>query len=100
MNKTHIANWSELEPLIPTYALVADVDLVVVCWEDEEQASVLYGRCAHRGALMADGFIEGGNIVCGLHDWDYCYESGISSYMPAEQRRTNPQSCCRKIGKV
>ena len=85
MNKIHIANWSELEPQTPAYALVADVDLVIVRWKDEEQASVLYGRCAHRGALMADGRIEGGNIVCGLHDWDYCYKSGISSYNPSEQ---------------
>lgn len=59
MNKIHIANWSELEPQTPAYALVADVDLVIVRWKDEEQASVLYGRCAHRGALMADGRIEG-----------------------------------------
>ncbi len=85
MNKTTIAVWSDLEPQKPAYALVADVDLVVVRWENEEQVSVLYGRCAHRGALMADGRIEGGNIVCGLHDWDYCYKSGISSYNPSEQ---------------
>jgi glutamate synthase domain-containing protein 2 len=85
MHKIAVAQWSDLKPLEPTYALTAGVDLVIVRWKDEEQVSVLYGRCAHRGALMADGRIEGGNIVCGLHDWDYCYKSGISSYDPAEQ---------------
>jgi len=85
MHKTAIATWSDLESLIPTYALIADVDLVVIRWQDEEHASVLYGRCAHRGALMADGYIDGKNIICGLHDWDYCYKSGISSYNPSEQ---------------
>jgi len=85
MHKTAIASWADLEPLEPTYALVAGVDLVVIRWQDDERLSVLYGRCAHRGALMADGRIEGGNLVCGLHDWDYCYKSGISSYNPAEQ---------------
>jgi len=85
MHKTAIATWSDLEPLKPTYALVADVDLVVLRWKDEQQVSVLYGRCAHRGALMSDGRIEGGNIVCGLHDWDYCYKTGVSSYNPAEK---------------
>ena len=85
MHKTAIATWSDLESLIPTYALIADVDLVVIRWQDEEHASVLYGRCAHRGALMADGHIDGKNIICGLHDWDYCYKSGISSYNPSEQ---------------
>ena len=34
---------------------------------------------------MADGRIEGGNIVCGLHDWDYCYKSGISYYNSSER---------------
>ena len=84
MRKTTVATYSDLIPLEPTYALAASVDLVVIRWADENQVSVLYGRCAHRGALMSDGRIEGGNIVCGLHDWDYCYKSGISSYNPAE----------------
>jgi len=85
MQKTAVATYTELVPLEPTYALVAGVDLVVVRWKQENQVSVLYGRCAHRGALMADGHIEGGNLVCGLHNWDYCYKSGISSYNPSEK---------------
>lgn len=85
MKKIAIARWSELQPEKPAYALAADVDLVIVRWPDEEQVSVLYGRCAHRGALMADGRIEGDNIVCGLHDWDYCYRSGVSSYNSSEK---------------
>jgi len=85
MQKTTVAAYSELAPLEPAYAVVAGVDLVVVRWADEEQVSVLYGRCAHRGALMSDGHIEGGNLVCGLHNWDYCFKSGISSYNPSEK---------------
>ena len=85
MQKTAIAQWADLEPLKPAYALVADVDLVIVRWEQGEDVSVLYGRCAHRGALMADGRVEGGNIICGVHDWDYCFKSGISSYNPSER---------------
>ena len=85
MQETAVADWSELKPLTPSYALVADVDLVIVRWETGEEVSVLYGRCAHRGALMSDGHIEGGNIICGLHDWDYCYKSGVSAYNPSEQ---------------
>ena len=34
---------------------------------------------------MADGHIEGGNLVCGVHNWDYCYKSGVSSYNPSEK---------------
>lgn len=85
MKKTAVATYSSLTPLEPTYARAASVDLVVVRWQEEPRVSVLYGRCAHRGALMSDGRIEGDNIVCGLHDWDYCYRSGVSSYNPAEK---------------
>ena len=59
MKKITIAKWSELEPNKPTYALVAGVDLVVIRWKDEDGVSVLYGRCAHRGALMSDGYVRG-----------------------------------------
>jgi len=75
-----IATWAELEPLTPTYALVEGVDLVIIRWVDGDNVSVLYGRCQHRGALLADGAIQGDNLVCGLHSWDYRYRSGISEY--------------------
>jgi glutamate synthase domain-containing protein 2 len=77
-NKVPVAKWSELEDRQPAYALVAGVDLVVVRYDD--QVSVLYGRCLHRGALMADGRVEGRNLVCGLHGWDYRCDSGVSAY--------------------
>ena len=85
MKKVRIADWNELEPLQPAYALLANVDLVVIRWRDEEQASVLYGRCLHRGALMSDGHIEGKDLICGLHGWDYSYTTGVSSYNPEEK---------------
>ena len=83
MRKTRIADWDALEDRQPAHALVANVDLVVVRFDDE--VSVLYGRCQHRGALMADGFVRGDDIICGVHDWDYQYESGVSSYDPSER---------------
>ena len=53
MRKVAVAQWNELEDRQPVHALVEDVDLVVVRYD--EKVSVLYGRCLHRGALMADG---------------------------------------------
>ena len=85
MNKTRIAEWSDLSPLTPTYALVANVDLVIVRWEEGENVSVLYGRCQHRGALLADGTIRGEDLICGVHDWDYRYKTGVSGYNDAEK---------------
>ena len=85
MKKFRIADWDDLEPLSPAYALVANVDLVVIRWPDEKQISVLYGRCLHRGALMSDGSVEGKDLVCGLHGWDYNYKTGVSSYNTEEK---------------
>ncbi|SDB97248.1 Rieske [2Fe-2S] domain-containing protein [Raineyella antarctica] len=73
-----IATWSELADRTPTYALVAGVDLVVIRYGDE--VSVLYGRCLHRGSLLADGSIRGDDLVCGVHGWDYRVETGVSAY--------------------
>ena len=76
MNKIDVAAWDELEDRTPAHALVAGVDLVIVRFDDS--VSVLYGRCAHRGALVADGFVDGDNLRCGVHSWDYRLERGIS----------------------
>ncbi len=73
-----VATWSELEDRKPAYALVANVDLVVIRYDDA--VSVLYGRCLHRGALLADGYISGDDLICGVHYWDYRYDTGVSSY--------------------
>ncbi len=87
MNKTAIAKWDDLKPLKPAYALVANVDLVVTRLGDSEAegVSVLYGRCLHRGALMADGHVDGDNLICGVHGWDYRVDTGISEYNNEEQ---------------
>lgn len=84
MHKVSISDWNELEPLTPAYALIANVDLVIIRWKNEDKASVLFGRCLHRGALMADGHISGKDIICGVHNWDYDYKTGVSSYNPSE----------------
>ncbi len=81
-SKAKVATWSELEDRKPAYALAADVDLVVVRYDD--QVSVLYGRCLHRGALMSDATVEGDNLVCGVHLWDYRVDTGVSDYNNAE----------------
>jgi len=82
MNRITIASWDELEDRKPQHALVENVDLVVVRFDAE--VSVMYGRCAHRGALMSDGHVDGHNLICGLHGWDYRLDTGISEYNNTE----------------
>ncbi len=73
-----IAALSSLENKKPAHALVNGLDLVIVKFDDD--ISVLYGRCLHRGALMSDGHVEGDNLICGVHGWDYRYDTGVSEY--------------------
>ena len=73
-----IAVYNKLQDRQPVGALVENVDLVIIRYDD--QISVLYGRCLHRGALLADGFIDGHNLICGVHNWDYRYDTGVSEY--------------------
>ena len=82
MKKIAISKWKELKDRTPAYALVAGVDLVTIRYD--ESVSVLYGRCAHRGALMSDGHVDGDNLICGVHGWDYRLDTGVSEYNNSE----------------
>jgi glutamate synthase domain-containing protein 2/nitrite reductase/ring-hydroxylating ferredoxin subunit len=85
MQPEPIANWNDLDIDRPTGALVANVDLVVVRYgERTDDHSVLYGRCLHRGVKLADGFVEGSDLICGVHGWDYRLDTGVSAYNNAE----------------
>lgn len=83
-----IATWNDLGDREPTHARTAGVDLVVVRYDDE--VSVLYGRCLHRGVLLGDGHVEGEDLICGVHGWDYRYETGVSEYDNSERLETFP----------
>ena len=54
-----ILKFEDLVDRKPKYQQINGLDLVLVRYD--ENVSVLYGRCLHRGALMADGYI--GEII-------------------------------------
>jgi nitrite reductase/ring-hydroxylating ferredoxin subunit len=76
--KIELYKFNELEDRTPTHKMVNGLDLVLVKYD--ATVSVLYGRCLHRGALMSDGHIEGDNLICGVHGWDYRIDTGVSEY--------------------
>jgi len=78
MSYVPIIKFSALQDRVPANARYEDTDLVIVRYD--EHVSVLYGRCLHRGALLSDGHIEGNNLICGVHYWDYRYDTGVSEY--------------------
>ncbi|MCE0767517.1 Rieske 2Fe-2S domain-containing protein [Pseudonocardia kujensis] len=82
-NLLPILRWDGLAEDRPVHAEADGIDLVVV--RRNGQAHVFEGRCPHRGALLADGRVEGGNLVCGVHGWDYRLDTGVSAYNPAER---------------
>jgi glutamate synthase domain-containing protein 2/nitrite reductase/ring-hydroxylating ferredoxin subunit len=82
MNPHALIDLSDLPDRTPTHALVANVDLVIT--RIDQAISVLYGRCLHRGALMSDGHVQGDDLICGLHGWDYRLDTGVSAYNNAE----------------
>ena len=83
MNPYKIASWDEVPDREPVGVLVGGVDLVIV--RSDEDHSVLYGRCLHRGVLLADGTVSGADLICGVHGWDYRFDTGISAYNNAER---------------
>jgi len=82
MKEIKLCTIAELEENKPFGKLINNLDLVIIKYGDD--VSVLYGRCKHRGALMSDGYAKDGNIYCGLHDWDYRIDTGISEYNNSE----------------
>jgi glutamate synthase domain-containing protein 2 len=78
MEKIKLVEWESLKDKTPVHKQINGLDLVVIRYDDK--VSVLYGRCLHRGALMGDGHIEGHNLICGLHGWDYRIDTGVSEY--------------------
>jgi glutamate synthase domain-containing protein 2 len=76
--KIKLCGFEDLEIKVPKHYAINGLDLVAIKYG--EKISVLYGRCLHRGALMADGHVEGNNIICGLHGWDYRIDTGVSEY--------------------
>ncbi len=78
MKKAKLIEFEKLKEKEPMHKQIKGLDLVIIKYENN--VSVLYGRCLHRGALMADGHIEGNNLICGVHGWDYRIDTGVSEY--------------------
>ncbi|MEZ0049080.1 glutamate synthase domain-containing protein 2/nitrite reductase/ring-hydroxylating ferredoxin subunit [Mycobacterium sp. MAA66] len=83
-----VASLLELVEGTPAPARVSGVDLVLVRQGDDVRT--LYGRCAHRGALMSDGRIDGDLLVCGVHGWRYEIQTGVAPVNPAVALATFP----------
>ncbi|WP_088318596.1 glutamate synthase-related protein [Kineosporia sp. R_H_3] len=77
-----IARLADLVDDVPAGAEADGVELVLV--RRGGTVHVFEGRCPHRGALLADGRVQGPDLVCGVHGWDFRLDTGVSAYAPEE----------------
>jgi glutamate synthase domain-containing protein 2/nitrite reductase/ring-hydroxylating ferredoxin subunit len=82
MRPYQVSTLGKVKDLEPFGFQVEGIDLVLI--KEAAEVSVLYGRCLHRGALMEDGYVSGEDLICGVHNWDYKWRSGVSAYNNAE----------------
>ncbi len=78
----HVADWADLPQRAPVGVLVGNTDLILV--REDDEVFCLYGRCLHRGARLADGHIQGEDVICGVHGWDFRFRTGVSAYNDKE----------------
>jgi len=56
------------------------------------KARLVQPRCAHRGAKLSVGWVEGNDIKCAYHGWAYDGDTGACTRQPAE-----PKPFCEQV---
>lgn len=57
---------------------------------DQGEVYVLEDRCPHREGQLSRGWIENGEAICPLHQWNFDLKTGISPYNPNDKIATYP----------
>ncbi|BBM86631.1 cytochrome P450 [Candidatus Uabimicrobium amorphum] len=87
METIRIAHLSKLLQGKLIAAEVEGVSLVIL--KNKEEISIFQGECPHQGALLSEGTIENGAIVCSGHGWRFDCSSG--------KRVQNSNTCLKKF---
>lgn len=82
-----VANLSTLPIDAPVHIEVEGFDLVLVRSADD--VALFESRCPHQGAMLHEGSISDGSIVCRAHGWAFDKRTG--------QLRHEPNHCLRSI---
>lgn len=69
-----IATPNSIPPREGRAALVGDREIALFNLGDRFLA--VENRCPHRGGPLADGIVAGSAVVCPLHAWKVCLETG------------------------
>ncbi len=87
-NFVEVLKTSQLEEGKGTTVFVNERDIAVYKYQGNFYA--LDNTCLHRGGQLGDGHMEGPNVICPLHGWDYDVKTGVSRYEPRERIATFP----------
>ena len=89
-----MANWVEvlktdqLEESKGTTVFVNERDIALYRYQGDFYA--LDNRCVHRDGQLGDGHMDGANVICPLHQWDYDVRTGVSRYSSDEKVAVYP----------
>ncbi|MEH0157026.1 cytochrome P450 [Limibacter armeniacum] len=72
--KKLIATLNGIQDNTPFGTEVEGIDLVIL--KQKEKVNVFYGKCPHQQALLAEGQVEGGRLICHMHGWQFDHETG------------------------
>jgi nitrite reductase (NADH) small subunit len=56
----------------------------------EGRIHALAGACPHRGGPLGQGAVNGSNLTCPWHAWEFDCRTGVHDYNPAVQVATFP----------
>ena len=89
-----MANWVEvlktdqLDESKGTTVFVNERDIALYRYQGDFYA--LDNQCVHRNGQLGDGHMEGANVICPLHQWDYDVRTGVSRYDAQENVAVYP----------
>lgn len=85
----HVARCTDIPPNGLLGVQVDGIHLVLVRGEDAADVRAFDGTCPHQGALLGDGRIEGGQLVCSGHGWRFDCATG--------RHARNPEACLHRF---
>jgi nitrite reductase/ring-hydroxylating ferredoxin subunit len=81
-NFVEVLRADQLENGSGTTVYVNERDIALYRYEDAFYA--LDNTCLHRQGKLGDGWMDGPNVICPLHKWDYDVRTGVSRWNSKE----------------
>jgi methylamine---glutamate N-methyltransferase subunit C len=87
-NYVEVLHTDQLEEGKGATVFVNERDIALYRYEGQFYA--LDNTCVHRQGKLGDGWMNGPNIICPLHQWDYDVRTGVSRWNPKEKVAVYP----------